>query len=166
MYRPCRGVRLSLLWLCTKTRNQKKNKEGRKAGKPQSACFLLSCLPHLASFDGPSTFLCKPGERRGVSGVRVRARLRKVFVQESGGEEPPLHLALDSAEVRGHYDLEIPAQAASAKGPARPARSARMEVRAATVWLPTPRRSSAYIDSLRGQRLRHHVVWAPELAEP
>jgi hypothetical protein len=45
--------------LCTKTRNQKKNKEGRKAGNRQSARFLLSCLPHLICFDGPSTFLCK-----------------------------------------------------------------------------------------------------------
>src|SRR5450755_4483505 len=35
-----------LAGVCTRTRNQEKNKEGRKAGKLKTARFLLSCLPH------------------------------------------------------------------------------------------------------------------------
>ena len=134
-----------------------------QVGKPPSGTQWIHVMDREA--DNFEVFLhCREQACDWV--VRVRTRLRKVFVQESGGEEQPLHQAVDSAEVRGHYDLEVPAQAASAKGPARPARSARMEVRAATVWLPTPRRSSAYIVSFGGQRLRQHVVWAREVDPP
>src|SRR5450432_3857632 len=118
-----------------------------RVGKPPSGTQWIHVMDREA--DNFEVFLhCREQACDWV--VRVRTRLRKVFVQECGGEERPLHEALNSAELRGHYDLDVPAQAASAKGPARPARSARMEVRTATVWLPTPRRSSAYIESLGG----------------
>jgi hypothetical protein len=90
----------------------------------------------------------------------VRASTLHRHVLTPDGAKMPLQEYLESLSVAGTYELQLRAR------PGQSARTATLEVRFGTLFMPVPRHKSPYVKALNPQPIAMSVVWVREINAP
>lgn len=109
---------------------------------------------------------CHCLEQKTPAIVRARFLSRKIKATQDATEVVALKDYLATLPVQGGIVLEVPAKARTRREPARPARTAKLEVRYGVVWLPMPKRRSPYLKGQTQQHIRLEVVQVREIEPP